>query len=1041
MKTTQITQRTLIESYIRNNDATTASYMRIMNENFVIPFNKSLLLNEVALDANTINQIFQQAEQGMTGQGANRTMLGKGADVAGAVGGAAAAGAKAVGQGAADLAKKGAAGIKQLADKILNQNKANFEKSLPPADAGPVENFEQQATQAAEQIKDPNAKKSVMDLIKQGAKNPAVQTLVLAAVGGIATIVAGPAIAGLGLGMAATGALTGSVVGGLTGVVRGAMQGQGLKGALKQGAMGAGIGALGGGVAGAIAQAGQAYMQNKANAAADQSIDDKMAAGLPVAKVSVGAKTPEGDVVTGFGTGGHTGSQVELQRPDGSTYSISRQDFYDRTGQQGISSEPTGPVSMGASSDPMAGVSDPNAAAGGGMKNFDGSAMTNAQVKAAADRVAPVAGGDADPNKYYNSLSPEQQRATDDAVVAQARGNSNLVTPSTQSDGSYQQAAPIGRDGQPMKQVPMDEPAGGDYIPNQGRLKLNQWRQETGSPNAVREAIDARQTARRWILQESLGKQRSGYVLTDEAVYSILEGKIGDWFKKVGSNLTNKVTADKLKTAWTKAGMPNDSEAIANMLSNAGVGQTIVQDIFKKMGIPTSGQPAQASQGQAASEQPAAQAQAGKPAQAAGEPPAQAQAAGEPPAQAATPGQPGTQQQTVGQTQSSTQGAKDQGSTVGNNLKATGQSAASSIKGLQGAMQAGVGMGTAGQSLMTPKAGDGVQSVKDAQGKTHQYKKVGEKWINIADNKEVDPATAAMLNRQMKQGAAAKAANTEMGKNAQAQAGKPAQASQGQAQAQAQAGKPAQASQGQAQAGKLAQQPNTQNEKYPGLPAGIDAQRANDANAKVGLPPIYTQNPDGTWRETTQAKGTAPGMIPANQEQGQSPAQIRQQKQAAAAQSANAEMDKNAQAGAPGKDVMARMAKQLAPAEPAATPNFGQQQTGYSSIKMNAPTGIPNPIGQPQPTTGAKAIPVEKPAAEPAPAAQPTASAQADANKPGFLQSKIKGSQVPAAQPAAPAKPGFLQSATDKIAAKAAQPQMASIDFSAILARKAKIQL
>ena len=36
-----------------------------------------------------------------------------------------------------------------------------------------------------------------------------------------------------------------------------------------------------------------------------------------------------------------------------------------------------------------------------------------------------------------------------------------------------------------------------------------------------------------------------------------------------------------------------------------------------------------------------------------------------------------------------------------------------------------VGMGAAGQSLMTPKAGDDVQKVKDAQGKEHQYKKVG----------------------------------------------------------------------------------------------------------------------------------------------------------------------------------------------------------------------------------------------------------------------------------------------------------------------------
>jgi hypothetical protein len=105
---------------------------------------------------------------------------------------------------------------------------------------------------------------------------------------------------------------------------------------------------------------------------------------------------------------------------------------------------------------------------------------------------------------------------------------------------------------------------------------------------------------------------------------------------------------------------------------------------------------------------------------------------------------------------------------------------------------------------------------------------------------------------------------------------------------------------------------------------------------------------------------------------------------------------------------MARMAKQLAPAQPA-TPS----QPGYASVKMNVPTGIPQ-TGGPQPTTGAKAVPVQQPAAEPA----PTASAQADAGKPGFLQSKIKGSQVPAKQ-----------------------PEMAGTDFSAMLARKAKVRL
>ena len=121
-----------------------------------------------------------------------------------------------------------------------------------------------------------------------------------------------------------------------------------------------------------------------------------------------------------------------------------------------------------------------------------------------------------------------------------------------------------------------------------GRGLQTQSRLYTSKP--IVEYIDKEQTARRWILQESLGRNRSGYVLTDEAIQYIFEGPITDWFKKVGSNLTNKVTVDKLKQAWNKEGMPNDSDAIAGILTKAGVGQTVVQDIFKQLGIPTTAQ-------------------------------------------------------------------------------------------------------------------------------------------------------------------------------------------------------------------------------------------------------------------------------------------------------------------------------------------------------------------------------------------------------------------------------------------------------------------
>ena len=46
---------------------------------------------------------------------------------------------------------------------------------------------------------------------------------------------------------------------------------------------------------------------------------------------------------------------------------------------------------------------------------------------------------------------------------------------------------------------------------------------------------------------------------------------------------------------------------------------------------------------------------------------------------------------------------------------------------------------------------DGLVTIKDATGKNHTYSKSGSKWVDTATNKEVDPATAVMLDNQAKQ--------------------------------------------------------------------------------------------------------------------------------------------------------------------------------------------------------------------------------------------------------------------------------------------------
>ena len=66
-------------------------------------------------------------------------------------------------------------------------------------------------------------------------------------------------------------------------------------------------------------------------------------------------------------------------------------------------------------------------------------------------------------------------------------------------------------------------------------------------------------------------------------------GKAADWAKTQGTNLTTKVTADKLKSAWTKAGSPTNSNAVYQVLTKAGVAPQVLDTVYKSMNIPSPG--------------------------------------------------------------------------------------------------------------------------------------------------------------------------------------------------------------------------------------------------------------------------------------------------------------------------------------------------------------------------------------------------------------------------------------------------------------------
>jgi hypothetical protein len=69
-------------------------------------------------------------------------------------------------------------------------------------------------------------------------------------------------------------------------------------------------------------------------------------------------------------------------------------------------------------------------------------------------------------------------------------------------------------------------------------------------------------------------------------------GVVGDKLKQVGKNLTNKTTSDKLRTAWTKAGSPTDSDAVYKLLKDQGVDAEVINSVYDSMKLATPAQPA-----------------------------------------------------------------------------------------------------------------------------------------------------------------------------------------------------------------------------------------------------------------------------------------------------------------------------------------------------------------------------------------------------------------------------------------------------------------
>jgi hypothetical protein len=117
---------------------------------------------------------------------------------------------------------------------------------------------------------------------------------------------------------------------------------------------------------------------------------------------------------------------------------------------------------------------------------------------------------------------------------------------------------------------------------------------ETSAPGSISRAI---QTAARIASTRTESIKLTSKKLSEGQVYLVfnrvcaqqLDEGVLDKIKTFGKNLTTKVTADKLNSAWQKAGAPTDSNELSAFLKAQGVGDDVIASTYAALKIPTAG--------------------------------------------------------------------------------------------------------------------------------------------------------------------------------------------------------------------------------------------------------------------------------------------------------------------------------------------------------------------------------------------------------------------------------------------------------------------
>jgi len=532
-----------------------------LDEEFFQPWKQ--YLREAQLTADQIQQIFASAEKEAVASGTNSTMLGKIVE-------------------------------KMIPDRLLSK----FSDALPEPDpkAEPDPQFEKKATAAVNQLPvDAETKGGLMKVVQSAVKNPQMQSVILSlvggALGGILSQVS-PLIqtAFPGGGTVAVG-ITGAVVAGGVAIAAAKLQGkpwkEAFKGAIKPALAGA-AGAVIGSLASQLASGAAGALMNKSGGAAPGAAGDtaNMDKAMQADQQKMDSLTNKYPPDEGFEYQSAGGDKIRIVDANGNSVftgdikpqSMDARTFADlanagKTVQQQTNVGTGNQIGSGSAAFDNFGFSD------------KAQPILTTQEKAAiAQDVAKQMGVPAQDVKFQGNTPVSvggqpvpaniQQAYSDPTGMGAASDYKPVDTGSLRQGGAPGGVAFPGDPGY----VPPDEA---------GKIKPV-WRNKTRMPQGVSDS-----------------REYTGRLLSEGQVYMVFNRVCGlndrlltegwlvegpmDWIKQKAKNLTSKVTADKLNSAWQKAGSPMDSNAVAELLKAQGVADTVIGNVYQQLKLPAPG--------------------------------------------------------------------------------------------------------------------------------------------------------------------------------------------------------------------------------------------------------------------------------------------------------------------------------------------------------------------------------------------------------------------------------------------------------------------